>query len=273
MQTGTFKQHLLQLLRCTGLLQAADQGWFLWDRLRHSSANNAFRKQHPDFRLPPPDLAYDAYGSVNWTAYHATGRVQAQFISDLITRYTTKTGPLAIAEWGCGPARILRHLPNILPCQITDLTGFDYNPRTIAWCRDAIPEISFACNNLLPPLPVAADSFDCLYCISVFTHLSENLHYAWMEELSRIVRPGGIIIITTHGDAFRGKLLPHEREEYDRGRLVVRDKVREGKRCFAAYQPPSFMTGALLAGYKIAAHLTEAVGSGFIQDHWVVRNR
>ncbi len=35
--------------------------------------------------------------------------------------------------------------------------------------------------------------------ISVFTHLREQAQFQWLEELARIVRPGGLVLATTHG--------------------------------------------------------------------------
>ena len=51
------------------------------------------------------------------------------------------------------------------------------------------------------PLAYADDTFDLVYALSVFTHLTEDLCEAWMDELYRIVKPGGAAIVTTHGGA------------------------------------------------------------------------
>jgi SAM-dependent methyltransferase len=50
-----------------------------------------------------------------------------------------------------------------------------------------------------PPLPFEDASFDLVYSISVFTHLDEEMQDAWLNELKRVLRPGGILIITVHG--------------------------------------------------------------------------
>jgi hypothetical protein len=59
----------------------------------------------------------------------------------------------------------------------------------------------------LPPahMMVLVAGSDCIYAISVFTHLSAELQDLWMKELRRIVRPGGHLLITTHGESFRAR--------------------------------------------------------------------
>lgn len=56
-------------------------------------------------------------------------------------------------------------------------------------------------NELSPPLPFGDGSLDCVYAISVLTHLSEKSHFEWVAELRRVIKPRGIIAITTHSDA------------------------------------------------------------------------
>ena len=147
--------------------------------------------RHDGLRLPPDDLSYDAYGHSDWTTYAASGRQHAEFFSSVIRRHMPATTPLRICEWGCGPARIIRHLPTLLADLKPQLTGTDYNLRSIAWCKENIADVSFAPNKLEPPIALPAASFNCIYCLSVFTHLSEPMHSAWIAELTRLVEPGG----------------------------------------------------------------------------------
>src|SRR5690606_11385803 len=43
-------------------------------------------------------------------------------------------------------------------------------------------------------------SVDLLYGISVMTHLTELNQQLWLEEISRILKPGGCALLTTHGE-------------------------------------------------------------------------
>lgn len=108
--------------------------------------------------------------------------------------------------------------------------------------------------------------------MSVFTHLSKRLNFFWIRELSRVVAKDGLIIFTTHGDIFRDRLLRHERSRYDKGEIVVRGRITEGKRCFVAYHPNAFVREQLLDGLRVDSHLTNETLPGFSQDIWIVRN-
>jgi hypothetical protein len=87
-----------------------------------------------------------------------------------------------------------------------------------------------------------------------------------------VVKPNGLIILTTHGDLTKVNLLNHEVREYDAGKLVVRGMVKEGKRTFVAYHPPSFIRNELLKDFTVISHITNPIPQSLTQDIWVVRN-
>lgn len=265
------KQKFVSFLRQLYLLQPTDYLRYLSDLKKNQQSNKVFIKNNPDFRLPPSQLAYDAYGHTNWNSYYHTGREHAQYISNLILE-NMDNQLITICEWGCGPARILRHIPLFFTDRSIDLYGFDYNLSTIQWCRNNIQNVTFNHNLLAPPLSQGSNAFDCLYCLSVFTHLSPEMHIQWIRELSRVVRPNGLIILTTHGDLTKANLLRHEVQEYSQGKLVIRGKVKEGKRTFVAYHPPSFVRNELLKGLTVISHITNPIPQSLTQDIWVVRN-
>lgn len=264
------KERIVATLRALGLLQLVNEVRFVGVAARAAADNKAFRAEHPGEAFPPLRLAYDAYGHVGLRDYHASGLRHAEFVAGLLRRHAGP-GPLTVLEWGCGPARVIRHLPALLGAQHR-FVGTDYNPATIAWCRAAIPGIRFETNRLEPPLPLGAASIDGAYALSVFTHLSEPMHLAWRDELLRVLKPGGLLVATTHGDWYRERhLLPGEREAYDAGRLVVRGQVREGKKWFAAFHSPAWVRATLLRGFDILEHLPSPLPNSIEQDVWVAR--
>ena len=113
--------------------------------------------------------------------------------------------------------------------------------------------------------------FDVIYGISIFTHLSEQLHYDWTAELLRILKPGGILFLTTQGNAFKPKLSEEEIGHFNKNRLVIRGKVKEGHRTYSAFQPPAFMT-KLFANATVLEHIERPIESGrsLPQDIWIV---
>ena len=72
--------------------------------------------------------------------------------------------------------------------------GVDVDPYNIAFGKEAYPELSLSQSPLLPPLAFEDRSFDVIYGISVFTHLTESVQFAWLKELRRLVDRGSPVI-------------------------------------------------------------------------------
>lgn len=240
--------------------------------LASASPNACFRRRHPDFAVPPLYLLWDAQSYTDYETYKRSGEASAALYWELIRRYfeDRDEGERRVCEWGCGPGRIIRHLPALSrggPCRFA-FYGTDYNRASIAWCQRAIRDVTFSTNALAPPLDFPDGYFDVLYCRSVLTHLSEEMHHAWIGELTRVVRPGGVFMLSTQGRAHRERLLAPERVRFDQGELVIRKLAGEGRLNFSAFHPPQFVRTRLLAGLRVLEH-HEGEGT---QDIWVVRN-
>lgn len=257
------KQHLVSLARTLHLLPLLEHSRFAWLAARTRAGNMAYLGEHPGFAAPPARLMHDMYAHTDLRLYADTGRAYARAIAAMIDRHVDSAEP-EVAEWGCGLARILRHLPAHYR-----ITGFDLNGEAIAWCRRTIANVAFFDNGLMPPLPAESARFDAVYSISVFTHLSEAAHHAWVEELERVLVPGGVLIASFHGPAQSGGLLPGERARFDGGALVVCDGVREGSRTFVAYHPDAFVRALLEKRLSILDGPLQAVG----QTVWIARRK
>ncbi len=267
------KQRLVNTLRSTGLLPLAERVNQYMDSFRSRAANRRFVREHPDFPVPPKHLAYDAYSTTNWDHYYSSGLEAAQYLMGIIDQHYTgdNSRKLDVCEWGCGPARVIRRFHELAGTRQLNLYGTDYNKETIAWNKSALSDIRFFTNSSEPPLPFEDQSMDFIYNISVFTHLSERLHHLWIDELRRVIRPDGLLVLTTHGDSFRKILLPNEQERFDAGQLVVRSGVLEGSRTFVAFHPTSFVRDKLLKDFLVLKHVTSPLNQAFDQDFWVIR--
>jgi SAM-dependent methyltransferase len=69
----------------------------------------------------------------------------------------------------------------------------------VEWCQKNLSFASFAQNPLQGKLEYSDRSFDFIYAWSVFTHLTEHQGIFWIDELRRVLRPGGYLYFTTHG--------------------------------------------------------------------------
>jgi len=108
-------------------------------------------------------------------------------------------------DFACGYGRHVRFfMKDIYP---GNLYGSDVRPDFIDICRstfscDKIDDIIFDLNNPLPPLRYNAETFDMILAYSLFSHLSENAHIAWLSEFSRILKPDGLLFLTIRQQYF-----------------------------------------------------------------------
>ena len=262
------KTNLSILLRKMRLMLLADRANFYYQKFKNRASNNMFKLNNPGVVLPPDYMIYESF-QMNYENYYNDSKSTAEWLIGFFEKYI-ELRDIKILEWGCGPARIIRHLLSLLD-RSCEIFGSDYNHQTIDWCRKNIPNVNFSKNNLQPPLEYESNLFEIIYATSVFTHLSEEMHFAWFEELRRICKKDGIIFLTTHGDNCKPKLTDEELKIFETGKLVVRGNVKEGHRTFAAYQPPQFMR-KLFSEVEILERVTrEPEGNYIPQDVWIVR--
>lgn len=117
----------------------------------------------------------------------------------------------AILDFGSGCGRMLPHVAERVNGRAR-LHGSDVDAEAIEWARQHRPEASWSVNQAEPPLPFPEGKFDLVYSVSIFTHLDEDLQLRWLEDVVRVMRPGGVALLTTHGneefDAYRsGKVV------------------------------------------------------------------
>ncbi len=255
------------LLRRFGLMKLADDLRFLYFKLKKRKKNKLFHLKYPHAKLPPDYLIYESF-QLDYDEYYTKSRKTAEWILTYLRKYISLTD-INILDWGCGPGRILRHMPELL--HNGNIYGTDYNNSSITWCKNNLSGIKFNTNTLEATLPYQENFFNAIYAISIFTHLSEKMHYEWMHELKRILIPGGVFFLTSHGDAFIEKLTEAEKNIYNKGELIVRGMTTEGHRTFTAYHPASFMK-KLFEGMKILDHIeTPSNGGKAQQDIWIVQ--
>jgi SAM-dependent methyltransferase len=72
----------------------------------------------------------------------------------------------------------------------------------IVFCRREVKYGNFELTAAMPPLPFPEERFDLIYAYSVFSHLAESVADRWIDELRRVLRPGGALILTTRDRFF-----------------------------------------------------------------------
>jgi SAM-dependent methyltransferase len=149
--------------------------------------------------VPPAYLITLIAGTPDWQWFLKSGKATIGVLAD----YAAEAGcafPQAkrILDLGCGCGRLVRHLSGMTDAEVY---GVDYNPRLVDWCARNLKG-KFSRNRLQPPLPFPDAYFDVVYLMSVFTHLRLDTQREWLNELHRITRPGGVVLVTFHDEDY-----------------------------------------------------------------------
>ena len=117
-------------------------------------------------------------------------------ILDLLPDDWSFTGK-RVLDFGCGPGRTLRHfLPE---AETAEVWGTDIDGESVERLKDEhSPPLHLLQCGYEPPLGLDYGSFDLIWAISVFTHLTDN-SIPWLLELHRLLRPDGLLIATYMG--------------------------------------------------------------------------
>lgn len=142
----------------------------------------------------------------------------------------------AILDFGCGWGRITRYFLREVIRE--NMHGCDCLPSMIQICNQTLPGCEFYKNNPMPPLQYKSGMFDLIYAYSVFSHISEHAQKAWLEEFHRVLKPDGLLILTTRMRDFIPlmPLMPRSSkrdieqafQDYDEGKYVHIPQTNDG---------------------------------------------
>ena len=236
--SSRIRQFLQCVLRRTRLLSLADTMRFQAQRARLAGRNALFRRKHPGVATPPLALLYEIGGRIDLANYWQDGQVSSTFLVSEAAGWLEE-GPCRVLDWGCGVACVVRHMPVVCAAG-SEIHGTDYNKEMIEWAEGAVAGVHFGHNQLLPPTQYGDGFFDWVYGLSVVTHLSEEVLEAWLSEFRRVLRPGGLLTLTTMGTRSEEALLPAERAVYAERGIVVRGQLDEGRKMYLAYHNPEY---------------------------------
>lgn len=183
--------------------------------------NERFKKQGllPDgLPSPPPPLMFMVYGGFDKEGFYKEGVIGAECIKNILKKNGLNIRAFgSILDFGCGCGRILRQWKTLNGPKIH---GSDYNPSLVKWCQKSLTFAEVKQNKAQAKLNYENEKFDFIYAISVFSHLNENLQDFWINELTRVLKPGGYLLMTVHGTA-RMSASPEERRKFESGQLIV----------------------------------------------------
>jgi SAM-dependent methyltransferase len=152
-------------------------------------------------RFPPDDLQRVFVGS----AGEHSLREGFEFFK-VVKGYAERAGlPLRsstrVLDFGCGWGRMMRcYLRDV---SASNLHGVDVDAKMVGLCRSLYGGLAhFDVVPARPPAATLAGPYDIIYLYSVLSHLNEEYHLAWVNELSRALKPGGLFLATTQGRSF-----------------------------------------------------------------------
>lgn len=250
--------------------QLFNQLAFRWQQCKYAGANRNFRQTHAGIALPDAYTLYESY-QLHYKKYIEDGKLSAGEIVDSLKDFLPSAP--SVLDWGCGPARITRHLLLYWP-QAT-ITGSDTNTHTIAWNLANIDGVKFVAQKHEPPLPFYTQQFDCVIGFSVFTHIPSVSQQVWLHELYRILKPGGIVWISTHGHYFIQQLSAKRQKQIKEAGIYNTNFRISGHRMMTTYHHPEYFKRLLEDRFELIAYFDGATHpeKAGKQDLWIAKKR
>jgi SAM-dependent methyltransferase len=159
-------------------------------------------------------------------------------------------------DFGCGYGRVIRFLVERVP------------PERV-WASDVLREgVEFCASEFgVHPLPsqpnleaVELEPFDVVYAISVLSHLNERNSRSLLRVLGEALRPGGIVVFTTHGRRSLENPGLYGGEFEDRREEITRGVAEQG----LAFIPYAFTGGE---DYGMAWHARQWIEATVAELH------
>ena len=234
----------------------------------------------PDETAPSPDLISEpplppSYlrefvlnnADVHW--FLEGGILAAKTIKESLSRFGTDVASLSsILDFGCGCGRVIRHLRAL---EKTQLHGCDFNRLLVRWCKRHLAFAHFIRNRSVPPLPYGNESFDLIYALSVFTHLTVDHQICWIAEFSRILKRNGLLLLTTHGSSYLQDLKPDERSRFNSGQIVTRNKKWAATNLVATFHPNNSIENLLPREFAVREMVPEGAKGNPHQDLYLIQ--
>jgi SAM-dependent methyltransferase len=221
--------------------------------------------------IPPLPMIVLVTGLPDIGRFLETGRLAAVSISETLAKQRLNPESFdSMLDFGCGCGRITRWVQDL---HTKVFFGVDYNQRLIDWCKKNLPFGTFVNNSLDPPLLFDDSTFDFIYAASVFTHFNEELQFSWMSELRRVLRLGGYLLFTTHGDYFLFQLSEAERESFLAGKLIVKNDGPVGSNWVGTYHPKEYVLGPFSMGYEMIDFIPHGAKGNPSQDIYLFKKQ
>lgn len=166
--------------------------------------------------------------------------------------YVPHFKPLVIVDLGCGPKIRFFHFARRTGIQLKKYIGFDsLLDKDILLRFKKIPSVVLKGKNIVKVIDLPSNSVDCVVAFAYLEHIENPQEI--LQEMIRIVRPGGIVVITTPSDKAKPFL---EFFSYYLG-LISRREIEEHKRYFTKETLLDLVPRKILSQVTITHHYFE----------------
>ena len=166
-----------------------------------------------------------------------------------------------VADLACGTGDFCRELQT----QGHRPVGFDLSFGMLAAARTEAPLVEAD----ILRLPVPDGCLDGVTCGFALRNLVEL--GAFFVELARVVRPGGHVVLSTHGEAYLDRLEEPERVMFRSGRTVVRRGGIAGSNWCTTFHPEQAVRERLARGFDVVDFVPRGAKGNPVQDVVLLR--
>jgi len=173
------------------------------------------------------------------------------------------SSPGRLLDWGCGWGQVSKMLLD----RGVDVTSFEYREGYTGTGMERLekfPEIEADVSGDPVALPYPDESFDTVLSSGVLEHVADP--DASLDELRRVLKPGGKLLITTHGTSYLPRLDAAERAAFEQGELVVRWSEVVGSNLCSAYHPERYLRDTFAEGFAFLELEPEGARGNPTQD-------